>query len=210
MENVNKQNNANSRQACAELTVISVSKCTRGLTCLIHSYFEKGCRKKCTRRSRKVWWVVLCSLKFFEEIWKNGPRGHGRMFASAKGNSKSRFDSYSVGNSVLIISHITFLDFRVPLFSENLSRNSCIRPRRWRAARSKKQTVTSSGFSPALHREVVVSQPRLHLFVPNINSHRAFSRHVKFRFPFVTCIFQWIICVHSGQFSLLSQNSIMH
>ena len=127
-----------------------------------------------------------------------------------KENSKNRFDSYSVGNSVLIISHITFLDFRVHIFSENLSRNSCIRPWRWRAARSKKQTVASSGFSPALHREVMVSQPRLHLFVPNINSNRAFSRHVKFRFPFVTCIFQWIICVHSGQFSLLSQNSIMH
>ena len=28
------------------------------------------------------------------------------MFASAKGSNKSRFDSYSVRNSVLIISHI--------------------------------------------------------------------------------------------------------
>ena len=33
----------------------------------IYSYFEKGCRKKCTRQSRKVLLVVLSSL-FFKEI----------------------------------------------------------------------------------------------------------------------------------------------
>ena len=38
---------------------------------IIYSYFEKGCRKKCTRQSRKVLWVVLSAL-FFKEIWKNG------------------------------------------------------------------------------------------------------------------------------------------
>ena len=27
----------------------------------VYSYFEKGCRKKCTRQSRKVLWVVLSS-----------------------------------------------------------------------------------------------------------------------------------------------------
>ena len=43
-----------------------------------------------------------------------------------KESNKSRFDSYSVRNSVLIISHITFLDCRVHMFSDNLSRNSCI------------------------------------------------------------------------------------
>ena len=32
----------------------------------VFSYFEKGCRKKCTRQSRKGLWVVLSSL-FFEE-----------------------------------------------------------------------------------------------------------------------------------------------
>ena len=35
-----------------------------------------------------------------------------------------RFDSYSVRNSVLIISHITFRDCRVHIFSDNLSRNT--------------------------------------------------------------------------------------
>ena len=43
-----------------------------------------------------------------------------------KESSKSRFDSYSVINSVLIISHITLRDCRVHIFSENLSQNSCI------------------------------------------------------------------------------------
>ena len=47
-------------------------------------------------------------------------------FLVLKESNKSRFDSYSVRNSVLIISHITFLDCRVHSFSDNLSRNSCI------------------------------------------------------------------------------------
>ena len=48
-------------------------------------------------------------------------------FRVLKERNKSRFDSYSVRNSVLIISHITFRDCRVHIFSDNLSRNSCIR-----------------------------------------------------------------------------------
>ena len=46
-----------------------------------------------------------------------------------KESNKSRFDSYRVRNSVLIISHITFRDCRVHIFSDNLSRNSCIHNR---------------------------------------------------------------------------------
>ena len=53
----------------------------------LYSYFEKGCRIKCTRQPRKVLWVVLSSL-FFKEIWKNDRRDHGRMFASAKGKQQ--------------------------------------------------------------------------------------------------------------------------
>ena len=41
-----------------------------------------------------------------------------------KENSTRRFDSYSVRNSVLIISHITFRDCRLHTFSDNLSRNN--------------------------------------------------------------------------------------
>ena len=43
-----------------------------------------------------------------------------------KESNKSRFNSYSVRNSVLIISHITFRDCRVHMFSDNFSRNSCM------------------------------------------------------------------------------------
>ena len=43
-----------------------------------------------------------------------------------KESNNGRFDSYSVRNSVLIISHITFRDCRVHIFSDNLSRNSCM------------------------------------------------------------------------------------
>ena len=34
---------------------------------VVYCYFEKGCRIKCTRQSRKVLWMVLSSL-FFKEI----------------------------------------------------------------------------------------------------------------------------------------------
>ena len=43
-----------------------------------------------------------------------------------KESNRSRFDSCSVRNSVLIISHITFRDCRLHIFSDNLSRNSYI------------------------------------------------------------------------------------
>ena len=43
-----------------------------------------------------------------------------------KERNKSRFDSYSVRNSVLITSHITFRDCGVHIFSDNLSRNNCV------------------------------------------------------------------------------------
>ena len=43
-----------------------------------------------------------------------------------KESNKRSFDSYSVSNSVLIISHITFRDCRVHIFADNLSRNSCM------------------------------------------------------------------------------------
>ena len=43
-----------------------------------------------------------------------------------KESNKRRFDSYNVRNSELIVSHIIFRDFRVHIFSDNLSRNSCI------------------------------------------------------------------------------------
>ena len=71
-----------------------------------YSYFEKGCRIKCARQPRKVLWVVF-EFTVFQR-------------------NKSRFDSYGVRNCVLTIFHITFWDCRVHIFSDNLSRNSCI------------------------------------------------------------------------------------
>ena len=41
-------------------------------------------------------------------------------------SNKSRFDSYSVRKSALIMSHITFRDCRVHSLSDNLPRNSCL------------------------------------------------------------------------------------
>ena len=43
-----------------------------------------------------------------------------------KESNKSRFDSYTARNRVLIISHITFRDCRVHIFNDNRPRNSCI------------------------------------------------------------------------------------
>ena len=50
---------------------------------------------------------------FWKKFWRNGARGHWLCFLVVKRSSKGRFDSYSVRNSVLIISHITFRDCRV-------------------------------------------------------------------------------------------------
>ena len=69
---------------------------------LMYTAISRKVVGKLTRQSRKVLWVVLCSLssKKFE-----------RTFASAKGNSTA-----TVSGRQLIISHITFLDCRVRRF----------------------------------------------------------------------------------------------
>ena len=90
------------------------------------SYFEKGCRKKCTRQSRMVLWVVFSSL-FFKEIWKNGTtRGHGYMSASAEGKQKKSVRQLQCEKQY--IDHIPYYlsGLSSAHFSDNLSRNSCI------------------------------------------------------------------------------------
>ena len=42
-----------------------------------------------------------------------------------KESSKSKFVSFRVRNSVLVISHFTFVDCRVHIFPDNVSRNNC-------------------------------------------------------------------------------------
>ena len=92
------------------------------------SHFEKGCPIKCTRQPQKC---IVRGLEFtvFQrnlKQWQERPWTY--MSASAiKESNKSRFDSYSVRNSVLIITRITLRDCRVHIFPDNLSRNSCIK-----------------------------------------------------------------------------------
>ena len=70
------------------------------------------------------WFLVHSSLQKFKRTAREAMDVCLRVL---KESNKSRFDSYSVRNSVLIISHITFWDCRVHIFSDNLSRNSCMR-----------------------------------------------------------------------------------
>ena len=69
------------------------------------------------------WFWVNCSSKKFERMAREAMDVCLRVL---KESNKSRFDSYSVRNSVLIISHITFRDCRVHSFCDNLPRNSCV------------------------------------------------------------------------------------
>ena len=89
-----------------------------------YSCFKKG-RKKCTRQSWKVLWVILSSL-FFKKFQRIAREAMHLCLRVLKESNISRFDSYGVRKSALIISHITFRDCRVHSFSDNLSRNSCI------------------------------------------------------------------------------------
>ena len=78
----------------------------------------------------RVYCVTVKTKNLKECIWHERSRP-GRIFASAiKKSNKSRFDTTAtvVRNSVLIISILpsTFQDCRVYMFSDNLSRNSCI------------------------------------------------------------------------------------
>ena len=93
----------------------------------VYSYFEKGCRKKCTRQSWKVLWVVSSAM-FFKEIWKNGTGGHGHMFASAKGKQQKYVRQLQ--SSETVYWWYPILPFGIvacTFFSDNLSRNSCIK-----------------------------------------------------------------------------------
>ena len=78
------------------------------------------------------WFLVHC---FSKKLGRRAGEAMDICLRVLKESSKSRFDSYSVRNSiyqysirnsVLNISHITFRDCRVHIFSDNLSRNSCI------------------------------------------------------------------------------------
>ena len=69
------------------------------------------------------WFWVHCSSKKSERMAREAMEICLRVL---KESNKSRFESYSVRNSELIVSHTTFRDCRVQIFSDSLSRNSCI------------------------------------------------------------------------------------
>ena len=54
----------------------------------IYSYFERGCQGKCTRQSWKALWVVFGSFFFSKKFERIGTKGHGNVFASAKGKQQ--------------------------------------------------------------------------------------------------------------------------
>ena len=91
-----------------------------------NSYFEKVCRKKCKRHSRKVLWVVL-SVLFFKEIWKNVTGGHGHIFASVKGKQEQYVrELQSLGTVYWSFPIFPFGIVAFTFFPTNLSPNSCI------------------------------------------------------------------------------------
>ena len=90
---------------------------------------EKGVHLTIQKGIVGAWFWVHRSSEYLEE-WHERSRP-GRIFAIViKKSNKKRFDSTAtvVRNIVLIISILpsTFQDCRVYIFSDNLSRNSCI------------------------------------------------------------------------------------
>ena len=69
------------------------------------------------------WFWIHCSSKKFKRMTRGAMDVCLRVL---KESNKGRFDSYTVRNSVLITSHITFRDCRVLIFSANLPRHGCI------------------------------------------------------------------------------------
>ena len=97
------------------------------ITLALHTAISRKVVGKSTRNNPKRhfgWFWIHCSPKKFERMTREAM---DVCLQELKESNKSRFDSYSVRNSVLIISHITFWDCRVHIFSDNLSRNSCIK-----------------------------------------------------------------------------------
>ena len=124
------------RAGCSRLL-----KCLPCPACYILTFHQKKCCIRdtilYTAISRKVvgksardnpvrycgWFWVHCFSKKFQRMAGESMDVCLRVL---KESNKSRFDSYGVRKSALIISRITFRDCRVHSFSDNLSRNSCI------------------------------------------------------------------------------------
>ena len=82
----------------------------------IHNYISRKVVAESTRDNPEMycaWFLVHFSWKEFERIAQEAME---ICLWVLKESNKSRLDSYSVRNSVLIISHITFRDCRVHFF----------------------------------------------------------------------------------------------
>ena len=90
-------------------------------TAISRKVVGKSARDNHERYCGQFW--VHCSSEKFERIAREALDICLRVL---KESNKSMFDSYRVSNSELVISHITFRDCRVHIFSNTFSRNSCI------------------------------------------------------------------------------------
>ena len=131
------------RQSIRNLSTMATFFCPQGGRCERFNCVQKGhlfCQKWYTVTSRKVvgksardnakrycgWFSVHCSKKFA----RMAREAMDICLQLLKERNNRRFGSYSVRNRlliILIISHITFRDCRIHIFSINLSRNSCIK-----------------------------------------------------------------------------------
>ena len=115
--------------------------CPQGGHCERFNCVQKGyllCQKWYTAISRKVvgkrardnaerycgWFWVHCSSKKFARMAREAM---DICLQLLKERNNRRFGSYSCRNRLLTISHITFRDCCLHIFSVNLSQNSCIK-----------------------------------------------------------------------------------
>ena len=102
-------------------TVLHASK-TKPHTAILRKVVGKSARNNPKRYYR--WFWVLCSSKKFERMAREAVDICLRVL---KESNKSRFDSYSFRNGVLIISHITFWD-RCILIINGIFNHGCLIP----------------------------------------------------------------------------------
>ena len=95
----------------------------------VYSCFEKGCQKKCTRQPTTLKGIVggfeftILQSGNLKELAQKAMKMCLRVLTE---RNKVGSTATVVRNSISIISHITLRDCRVHIFSDNLSRNSCI------------------------------------------------------------------------------------
>ena len=85
----------------------------------IYSYFNQGCRKKCTRQSRKgiVGGFEGTVLQRNLKEWYRKPQTY--VYEYSRKATKVGLTASVVSNSVLIISHISFQDCRMHISCDN-------------------------------------------------------------------------------------------